>query len=428
MGFITGCTTNSSGNLQGTPTSSVKKLDELSYHLYARLKQNGDDYEFAEFSEIYTPSFPWVRLADFKPMWNIEKEDCTTGVIEYTNERLTCKTQNKELFREKGVDFTAKKTAAYVLLSVLSSGLWAAMPPAAVKFNRDRYLSAIEKANKNLHKTYQLNDSTFNKLLHDYDYTMNMFDVAYNTKHASYRLKTAKPVLYLHDESKLFSGAGDVFGELISTSLNKVLNFSSITKQREERLDRLIHVVNDRNKKSLNELMNGSKTLLVQCQKKPIKTISYTLKCPNEVPSDSGFFDVEATVHSINYKKVLPRSFTASNKSLTLSMESGVLNIENKTNSFVNIDSLSFYHNGKISSKYKMGYELPPSSVLDIGSINFLPVNWESISFYSVTKNAAIKQKVEYGFAMKYRVINTNKEETLLKRNTYKLFDLISNI
>lgn len=415
---LTGCTTNTTSNIQ------VKGSQELKHHLYGKLEANNDSYIFTEFSEHYNNNEPWVRLTDFQPMWNIGKESCLTGIVELTNRSATCQSESLKLFREKGTDFTVKRTSGYILLSVFSLGLWATMPPGSVEFNHGKYLKAVEQANRKLHETSNGNNSEHEALLLKYDEAMSNFERSYKIISSEYQKKSAQPLISMNDQSGLFKGTSDTFQKFISVKRNNIIELE--TNLQSSSLENLVFITENRNQKAINELIKKSENFFVNCKGNSLKGVKYTLKCPQTVLSSESKFTVEAVIHSIDYKRVIPNNFNESDQNLTINMRSGIINIVNKTDNFVSIDSLSFYHNGNIASEYKMNYELPPGSEKDILSINSMPIVWKFLSFYDVTRNSANIKKIEYGFAVKYTISDTNKEKTFFKRNTYRLIDLIA--
>lgn len=420
---LAGCTTNTAKNVQ------IETTQKLEHHLYGKLEKGAQGYSFTMFSENYNRNEPWVRLGDFQPMWSTKKEWCTIG-IEFNQLSKPCRSENPTLFREKGTDFTLKRTAGYAVLSVLSFGLLATMPPGSVEFDQDKYFQAVNQANRKLHKRFEglgVSHTSYHDLLHEYDSAMSNFEATHKIKSSDYKAKVPKPIISLSDKSGLFNGTEETFQKFVAVNRNRISGIDSVIKKQAVTLDNLVLIAEERNKQALSELSKKTSNLLVSCRNNALREVKYTLKCPQTVLSSENSFNIQAVVHSIDYKKVIPTEFTAEDNTLELNMKSGSINVINKTDSFVSIDSLSFYHNGKIASQYKLGSELPPESEKDIIRINSLPVDWEHISFTDVTKGSANSKKIEYGFAVKYKIVDTNREKTLLKKSTYKLLDLIAS-
>ncbi|MCB5161259.1 hypothetical protein [Marinomonas algarum] len=407
-------------------TQIKENPQELEHHLYAKLEADNDSYAFTEFSEVYNATEPWVRLTDLAPMWDTKKEECVTGIVEYTNKQITCDSDNTKLFREKGTDFTLGKSTSYAALSVLSLGVWATMPPAAVEFDRDKYIQAVGEANRKLYEAHKSRGMDHEKLLTKYDNAVRNFEKSYKSISSNYEAKTPIPIVSMSDESGLFKGTNDTFNKLISVKRNDILTLDSFAKVSGNSLNGLLSLAEQRNQKAINELLETTRTFLVNCKSDSLYRINYTLDCPQSILSSKDKFAVSAIVHSIDYKKVMPNDFDLGEEEVILSMRSKKINAINNTDNYIGLNSLSFYYNGKIVNKHEMNLELPPGSKNYVIDIDSMPIDWDNISFSNVDKDLANSKKIEYGFAAKYKVVDTNIEKTLLKKRTYRLFDLIS--
>lgn len=105
-----------------------------------------------------------------------------------------------------------------------------------------------------------------------------------------------------------------------------------------------------------------------------------------------------------------------------VSDRSGRITITNLTNSFLTIDSLSLYIGRDIETLSNLNVQLPPKGVNYSLSLtkysNFQMTNLANV------KKSHLARSVNLGLAMKYKVADTNLENTLYKTNSVKIQDL----
>jgi hypothetical protein len=399
-----------------------------AYLVYGKLEETAEGYIFTEFSEGFTQTEPWVRLADMKPMWNTEQEDCDTGLAEMVDEfsKFTCKTEDKSLFRDKAVHFTVGKTATYMLVSAFTMGLSATMPPAAVKFDKDKYQSAVNQAEESLIVTFSPLSESYRQYLENYSTDMVQFDQQYEEIVSSYSRAKAVPNIDLVDESGLFDGNASDFKYDVTISGNSLIPRGDIEQISAITLYDFIESAQKRSKDSIEVLRKATATLVVTCENRSLAHyLSYTVSCEEEVDSSSTDFEVRVVIKSISYKDVMPDYIFEEDENVSLIFKKGRFHLTNKSDSYITVDSLSFYHNGKIATSSDREFEFAPQSEAELMPMAKLPLHKSSIEFPNTTKTSASKLKVKYGVAVKYRVVNTNKEITLFRTRAYPLLDLI---
>ena len=92
---------------------------------------------------------------------------------------------------------------------------------------------------------------------------------------------------------------------------------------------------------------------------------------------------------------------------------------ENKTNSYVMLDSISIYFKHNIETIEGLKKQLPPFSDSEIISGRRFNKT-KNLRVFKNTTKVELKIPVKAGIAVKYRVIDTNKERTLHKVNNIK--------
>lgn len=408
--------------------NSDQNLSLPAYLVYGKLEETAEGYMFTEFSEGFTQTEPWVRLADMKPMWNTEQEDCSTGLADIPSEddTLTCKTEDETLFRDKVVDFTVGKTAKYLFGSAISYGLIATMPPAAVKFDEDKYQSAVNEAEKSLIETFKPLSESYRQYLENYSTDMVQFDQQYEEIVSSYYRANVVPNIDLLDESGLFDGHASDFKYDVKTSGNSLILRRDIEQISATTLYDFIESAQKRSLDSIEALRKATATLVVTCGNRNLAYyLSYKVSCEEEVDSSRTDFDVKVVIKSISYKDVMPDYIFEEDENVSLVFKKDRFYLTNKSDSYITVDSLSFYHNGSIATSSDRDFEFAPQSEAELMPIAKLPLDKSSIEFANITRTSASQLKIKYGVAIKYRVVNTNKEITLYRTRAYPLLDLI---
>jgi hypothetical protein len=419
---VGGCATNHQSD------NAWRDSVDLKYAIYGKLEKQDDGYHFTEFSEGYVETQPWVRLTDMKPMWNTQKEDCVTGIPELTSKDVTCKTHDEKFFRSKGTDFTVKKTVGWAVFSALSLGVAAAMPPAAVEFNQREYLSAVREATNKLNSVYEPLGQNYLAYLNEYNAEMTSLYELYEKVESDYIEKDIPiptPVVNLRDESGLFGGNVSGFKKRIAISKNAIPSKDNFDDVGSSAIDDLVSLTRDRNSIIASKLRNAESTLWITCSDRWFARVHYTITCPKKVNISSAEFEVDVVVESMSYRNILPKSISEEDESIRVVLRDEMFYLQNKTSSFITVDSISFYHNGKIATVHKLEGEWAPSSEGKLISLSRFPIATEAIGFSNITKSIALSTKVEFGVALKYRIINRNIEKTLFKTNKYQLMNLL---
>ena len=153
--------------------------------------------------------------------------------------------------------------------------------------------------------------------------------------------------------------------------------------------------------------------------------INYEIQCPATVSTAAKKVDIGLTINSLKFKKILPRKIIEKDNNIEVMLRDGIFNFTNKSSSYIEVNSVSFYYNGKIASLYNMSKELPPASEQNLTYLNRFPLEKNALDFLNVTKKMALKKNLNFGIAIKYRILDTNKEITLYQNNKYSLLELI---
>ena len=426
--LLSGCASN---DLKQTGNETSKSFLgdtalPVSYPIYGKLEKTNQVYRFTQITDdkkaIYS-SEPWVMLNNMNPMWNTEKEaGCYHGAL---NTTINCETVDKTLFRDFEINI-----GQTTLMTVSSFGIGALSPKGAVVFNKDLYNKALDEAVTFLEKEINLKQSilSYDSIRSEMDKRYAdakrkqqelidnaLISVTVNDQSGLYR-NNINFDRYVHILPGLTKGAPDYYHSPIGESASKELEgiIFSASEWLSERKKHWLSVTSNFN---------------VICSKKGANDVSFELSCPKNitVKNDKLSFGVDAKVLALDFKNILPTTYKTSNNEISLNFKDGKINISNKTNKFLKVDSFSFYHNHKIASKYALNRELPPSSDIYLFNLDSMSglISWDDISFDSLTLNKANNKKLEYGFAIKYRVVDSNLEKTLYETKWYRLSDLV---
>ena len=436
--------------------SPLDTRSSYKYHIYGKLEKTKDGYEFTDFSNRYANGQSWVRLADLKPMWSTVSEKCTMGLIS------SCKSANEKHFREKKLNISGSGIAGYVVVACCTVGLGFLAPPAIVRFDQKEYDQAVKSAVNKVNVSLLSSGETISDIVIAYNNNMSSLKKAYQNMNAecdrlsseyNERIKEFRINVSINDISGLCAEKPSTFKPLISINRNKIRSLESFETIESKTIGVVrTHSIGDFNKlvtQETNSLLQGdwqklkiewkkaSSYYTIQCrQKARIHSqdgqkylLNYKIIAPQTVKFDQNSRSVNATVKifSVDCHKVHPDTIMLADKKIELNYSGDVINIANKTRDYLNVDSISFYYDTKIVSRYKLQSEVPPNGTIELIPFSALPVEWEKLLFTEVTKQKAKSKNIEFGFAVKYRHVNTDKQLVLYSTKKYNLFDIIAD-
>ena len=160
-----------------------------------------------------------------------------------------------------------------------------------------------------------------------------------------------------------------------------------------------------------------------------------TLKAPTTVPYTLGkktHITIPITVEYANLEKMVPKEYLLSDSNFAGVMKaSSYLTINgalsNKTQSFLTVKSLTCYYQNLVNNLSNLDKELAPESKdLDDGTQYGLlsSTMQEKSNFTKMTKSKIESIKINYGYAVKYRINDTNIEKAIYTTKNYSLYDI----
>ncbi len=100
---------------------------------------------------------------------------------------------------------------------------------------------------------------------------------------------------------------------------------------------------------------------------------------------------------------------------------------ENKTKSFVTTKSLTSYYKSDVYSMSDIDREISPEAITVSGNSNYSLLSdkmIDSSNFKGITKAKAKSIKINYGYAVKYRLNNTNLNKSIYDTKKYSLYSI----
>ena len=124
--------------------------------------------------------------------------------------------------------------------------------------------------------------------------------------------------------------------------------------------------------------------------------------------------DNQIKVASIKFDYI-PDMYSLNDSSIDVTVNDGVMSIVNKTNNFINIESLSAYYNQDIETQENINWKMPPKSKRQYSLNSFKYIHNKRVAV--ISKN----QKVNFGFAVSYFNQYLDKRSTVFKTHGYSI-------
>lgn len=162
-----------------------------------------------------------------------------------------------------------------------------------------------------------------------------------------------------------------------------------------------------------------------------------TSKAPSqEIPYKLGEkidINIPVTIEYANVKRMIPKEYALDDINLNLRIKNkNSLNINgvisNKTSSFITIKSLTSYYGGLVHNIPSLNKEFAPESkdLNDGAQYSVITSEMDKKSnFEQITKSKAKSIKINYGYAVKYKINDTNIEKSIYNTKDYSLYDVI---
>ena len=387
---------------------------QLKNTIYGLLLKQEGKYKFVKFSNYVdrNTSEPWVDLSTNLPAWRHAESGCTIGTFKGAE---TCQELPPELFMSRSVDI--KSQTMRVLLAPVFLGTSLGGMNFNQSFKVSEYSQALIEAlaGLNLSELHSADDA-LSKNLADKDIILKQYNNALRDKSTIKFKITDKTGVYKNN-----------------LNFSESVHFSETPSKCEDKnqansLNELTQAFTASGVEYLSCLRNKYSQVTPKCPESAIiDWITFSISCPNSFAITGERMQglANVTINSITKMRVLPRNFELQDNALQVRFNGSTIGFTNLTTKFIQIDNVAFYYSNKVAIQTQNIQMAPLSSLLpqDEVSINRFPIDWALLSFSNVTRSTA-QTPITFGFAIKYRIVDTNQEKTLMKTNNIKLGDL----
>ena len=461
-----GAPVNTLSDIQNSSSNSDSYLNNEMINgpgVYAYLHKANDAWVLSDFSKhSKNPNADgvWVALNNLKPQaattlsMTVKCQlDCADLRNTNTKYDTTEELINALIIPQTGPFYDESlnvgKTALVNTFGVLMTfGLAAGIRSYQYEFDHDAYNSALNQALKKSNMSHKWRSDLIYNL-------KNFSDLAKNelNKLESEREEIIRKGKYSSDEieykydvkdtSGLYSGSANTLG--VNVSYYEKNSYSKPNKINMRSYERQFLASKGTNKESILtsikeefETVRGS---LIGGWKRPQEysfkcTSGYdykvTIKCPSNISFNGKkrTINVPITVVAKRVRLFYPK-LKKSNKTISADINRNGLMIVNKGNKYIQVDSISLYWGGKISTQKNVNIELAPNAKLqDRYSLNNFNLNDLSAAqpfrLDSATKQALNKLNISTGFAIKY-TDNSGQFNTLFVSKDFKAIQLINS-
>ncbi len=404
------------------PTQLSLKSPCLGSTLYSKINRNASGLRFLSIEERPGGEYtPYIRLNDLRPMFSTKSVTCVTGELGKINKNLGERClPNPLIYREKtvnGGDFVLTGVG-----NVLTLGGLAGPKGKPLGVGRYSYTSFFDYENyqKDIMALDQVADSC--QLISLYDEKKKSFQSQishYKSDKDSISIK-----LVVDDRSGFYSGSGEEFLPKINITTNDINNFSALNisdSTENNYLNRLEIAIED--------FLDTEKRKFyynVKCQNGMLNGFNYQFDCKDRI--DAGMFTdsylAKVKIYSKKFTKCIP-DYYFSDKNISGNINRHQFNIENNTEFFVTVESLSIYYRDTIFTSKDVFLELPPNSQKNNLYLSFFEELLNFAQFSNLIKDDAENTFVNFGVAIKYKIINENIEKTLFQNKKFRLIDLL---
>lgn len=354
---------------------------------------------------------PWVSLQDMKPQFFIKDLNCSTGGLLGSASAENSKLCDDEelidkLFRTTSVSAgdIAQSTVVNAAYIVFSFGLGALSAEGHYTgvFDIDAYEKAVKEASSKL---------DMNKLRNDLDsfltYKQEQEDSLNATIDKKYlQLKNSLDISFT-DKSKLYKNTFDKHAVRLG---QRNVDIKLTTPEY------IVSGMPELYRKLDNQIKVKSRDVIftVNCDTGQFSewSLSTTGCGKSAFLGDNKKFSVTYQVNNKKSDKILYFP-TLKDKNISL-VSNDLYGIEavNNTNSFIKVDALSFYVGDDIETNNNLSIEIPPQAKKRISSMYDFKKTSDRLTMKNVVASD-LQRSIKIGAALKYRVIDTDKEKTL---------------
>lgn len=406
---LSGCANNAAHR-----QSEVEKIDS-KLKVYAKLKKDdSNQYFFSEFSFVQFKDS--VNLNDLTSNYDKRDVSCRIGLAsaesnQRTNTTEICESKDDIDFRYGTVDGSAvfSNTLGNVVVAAVTMGLGTSA----------YYTSKFDHKNFNIALNSALEKQPREKIISEFNAIHDKYIAVLQQKTKELEKKRdeldslLKRAVVVNDKTKMLE-SNPVVSVKTTRGINNSLGNIGTWKDSQE-----LSTSIERNLHS----NYSSVELTAHCEN--LNKYTYSVRgCEGRwgIDDDNKVNTVTFFIENVKNYRYYPVVGASNSHVIVKSSESGLVEFSNMTDSFLSIDSFSLYVGGKIETISNLGITLPPKSVNN--EFRLSRFNSFENSILRNIKKDDLSKEIEVGLALKYRVVNTNMENTLYKVNNVKYKDL----
>ncbi|WP_158972585.1 hypothetical protein [Paraglaciecola sp. L3A3] len=180
--------------------------------------------------------------------------------------------------------------------------------------------------------------------------------------------------------------------------------------------------------KYINEKSSDlSREFYVACSSVEVERFTFDVSC-KKGNLINGIIHIQAniTTQSFNLGRVYPK-FSKGNDVVAISVSGGTVKLQNMTNTFIKINTISSYVNKDIySAKQKSKISLSPASFIEVPVDNFLSKKQRTqLVFNSLNAHDIKNNTLDFGWAIEYQLSSSSTAQTLYALDTIRVRDLL---
>ncbi|MEZ9537612.1 hypothetical protein AB4160_05380 [Shewanella sp. 10N.286.51.B8] len=393
--------------------SKFSKIETIESNLpiYATLAMDEKNkFYFEKFSYSSIPNS--INLNNLTHNFPTQDGICAKHLVERNSE--VNRNLNNKILCDTDLQFRSATVSTGAIIGNTIGNAYAALASMGigvsayygVEFDTEEYEDALSQALAKVNRVTIINDA--NQLFYETNSSLQLSKIKFEEMRNKLQSKLGKSIK-INDTSKLF--AKNEIVHIEKTSSMPPISRNVIWQDNNELKIYLL--------KKLDESRSEGK-LTLQCSR--LKSFHFS----TEGCEQSWDYDSKHTIDPITYnvksanQYVFEPHFDMNDSNIAIRLTSnGYLKVENRTNSFITINSLSLYFGADIETDSNINLEIPPSATSSNMSIHSFNIYDKNRKLKNIKKEN-LEKELSLGLALKYKVLNTNKENTLYDTNIYK--------
>lgn len=434
-------------------------LSDLEVIGYAYLKNGGESVEISPFLHEIPNDTEIVLISKngFYPNYNIGKTESQKSA-NCGNKSVN---KNSKFCNSAFTEQTAGDAAYNVTMNALFAPI-ASLATGEVRygmiktFNVDKFLTTMEslvpeKSRNQLLDRYnkiqeliayeqQKNndlDAIYNKAYLDYTNNANL--ISFNYTYIDKSGLAPKKMNFTGDYKVVLNSlpTKEALSSLVNQAEFSMENYSAEIVKKKEMIDQRFISKSNEYSKLLKQQFSvykiaGSDTLMFKHN--DYISFNATLKGPSEIPNTGKkvTINIPIEIKSAQLKNMIPNVYTLSDSNFAMQLKPNpnlTINssMMNKTKSFVTVKSITGYYQGDVLNVTNLDKELSPEAgTVQSGETYHLFSNKMQMNtnFEDITEAKANNIKIDYGYAVKYRMNDTNIEKSIYNTKKFSLYDI----